>query len=200
MFERSISEEVKNRERPVVYQSPNVKCNTIDNKISVSNKSANYVNHCINNLKHSVVSNFNVGIKNTVNSEEVRVKTCNINVNNNIVSVNNNNVNNKVKITRKFSDAKIVSRSNSFRNTNRSDEIPVPKPRSDPSKRNSYCEDKFVEKIVKIEDSSTFEIKNGKYNDRTYLTDLFVDNLHFLNHHFNRRSTLGAVRKCHDRF
>lgn len=101
------------------------------------------------------------------------MKTCDINVNNNVVSVNNNSVNNKVKITRKFSDAKTVSRSNSFRNTKRSEEIPVPKPRSDPSKRNSYCEDKLIEKIVKIEDSSTFVIKNGKYNNRTYLTDLF---------------------------
>lgn len=165
VFERSISEEVKNQGRPIIYQSPNVKCNTLDNKNSVSTKRANYVNHCINNLKHNVVNSINNGIKNTVNVEEVKVRNGDINVNNKNVNVNNNIVNinsNKVKITRKSSDVKIVSRSNSLKNrSNKSEEVPVPKPRSDPSKRNSYCGDKFVEKIVKIEDSA-FEIKNGK--------------------------------------
>lgn len=165
VFERSISEEIKNQGRPVIYQSPNVKCNTLDNKTSVSNNSANYVNQCINNLKHSVVNSLNNSIKKSVNGDGVKVKNGDVNVNNKNVNVNNNIVNinsNKVKITRKSSDVKIVSRSNSLKSrSNKSEENPVPKPRNDPSKRNSYCGDKFVEKIVKIEDTS-FEIKTGK--------------------------------------
>lgn len=164
VFERSISEEVKNQGRPVIYQSPNTKCNTIDNKTSGSNKSANYVNHCINNLKHSVVNSINNSIKNSINGDgikingDVNVNNKNVNVNNNIVNINSH----MVKITRNSSDVTIVSRSNSLKNrSNKSEEMPVPKPRNDPSKRNSYCGDKFVEKIVKIEDSS-FEIKSGK--------------------------------------
>lgn len=162
VFERSISEEVKNQGRPVIYQSPNVKCNTLDSKSGVSIKSANYVNHCINNLTHSVINNFNNGIKNAVSCDEVKVKNSENNITN-IVNVNSNSFNNnKVKITRKSSDVITVSRSNSLRNSNKSEEIPVPKPRSDPLKRNSYCGDKFVEKIVEIQDNS-FEIKKGKY-------------------------------------
>lgn len=129
-----------------------------------------YVNQCFNNLKPDIVNNVNNDIKNNFDDNEVKITNGDVSVNNKSVNINNNSsvnvnnsANNKVKIFRKSIDLKSVSRSNSLKNqTNKVEETPVPKPRNDHLKRNSYCGDKFVEKIVKIEDNAV-KTQNGKY-------------------------------------